>query len=226
MKVVITAATTHELSKIKDALALKYAGLSTQFEVLFHTSGVGILSSTFSLSKLIFDERPDQIMQVGIAGSFDSSIKLASVFAIRQEYLGDTGVQENGQFKDVFDLKFLHDNTAPFSNKALVNTGIAKLNYLALTLVTGITVNEVTTDVKRIEQLKQKYGATVESMEGASLHYACLSTATPFIQIRAVSNYIGERDKSKWKISEALDQLQKVVISYLDKVYELNNHNK
>ena len=34
-------------------------------------------------------------------------------------------------------------------------------------------------------------------MEGAALHYACIMEHIPFIQLRAVSNFVGERDKNK-----------------------------
>jgi futalosine hydrolase len=52
-------------------------------------------------------------------------------------------------------------------------------------------------------------------MEGAALHYVCLQTGVPFIQIRCISNYVGERDKSKWKFNEAFDSLTDVVLRYL-----------
>jgi futalosine hydrolase len=29
----------------------------------------------------------------------------------------------------------------------------------------------------------------------------------PFIQLRSISNYIGERDKTKWKMKEAIENL-------------------
>jgi futalosine hydrolase len=41
-------------------------------------------------------------------------------------------------------------------------------------------------------------------MEGAALHYTCLMENIPFIQLRAVSNFVGERDKNKWKMKEAI----------------------
>ncbi|BAV04181.1 phosphorylase family protein [Filimonas lacunae] len=58
-------------------------------------------------------------------------------------------------------------------------------------------------------------------MEGAALHYACRQTNTPFIQIRAISNYIGERDKSKWRIKDAIGELNQVLLKYIDKLYKI-----
>ena len=39
---------------------------------------------------------------------------------------------------------------------------------------------------------------------GAALHYVCREMNIPFLQIRAASNYIGERDKEKWQMKEAI----------------------
>ena len=44
-------------------------------------------------------------------------------------------------------------------------------------------------------------------MEGASLHFIGRDLTIPFMQIRAVSNYVGERDKTKWKIDLAISNL-------------------
>jgi len=52
----------------------------------------------------------------------------------------------------------------------------------------------------------------IESMEGAAFHYVCLQEAVPFLQLRAVSNMIGERDKTKWLMKEAIDNLNKELI--------------
>jgi futalosine hydrolase len=48
-------------------------------------------------------------------------------------------------------------------------------------------------------------------MEGAAFIYASLSEGIPFIQIRAVSNYIEERDKTTWDLEKALKNLNKVL---------------
>ena len=87
--------------------------------------------------------------------------------------------------------------------------------------MTGITVNEVTTRKERIKQLVKKYEPVTESMEGAALHYVCRNTNTNFLQIRTISNYIGERDKSKWLIKEALDNLNSALLKYVDKLYKI-----
>lgn len=221
MKVVITSATAKEMLPIKEAINLKYHD-TAEFAVSFHVSGVGILSSCFSISRLIYERKPDLIIQAGIAGTFNEKVTLSKVVVVKEEVLGDTGVEENGTFKDLFDINLQSKYLFPFSNKRLINPEIEKLNYLKLDEVTGITINEITTRLPRINQLKTKYNAEIESMEGASLHYCCLQSSTSFIQIRAISNYISERDKSKWEFKNTFKNLSNTVLLYIDQLYKVN----
>ena len=46
-------------------------------------------------------------------------------------------------------------------------------------------------------------------MEGAALHYVCNSFNVSYLQIRSISNYVGERDKNKWKMKLAIENLNK-----------------
>ncbi|MCU0322158.1 MAG: futalosine hydrolase, partial [Chitinophagaceae bacterium] len=186
-------------------------GLSIQF----YSTGVGMLATTVQLMKLIAKEKPDLIIQAGIAGSFDTSTQLGKVVVVEHEIIGDLGVEENGQWKDLFNLKFQQANQFPFKKKLLTNKNITQLNLLKLPVVTAITVNEITTNAFRIEQLKKKYQPAIESMEGAALHYVCLDANIAFLQIRSLSNYVGERDKTKWQLQKSIQQLNRVVLKYL-----------
>ena len=55
-------------------------------------------------------------------------------------------------------------------------------------------------------------------MEGAALHYICLQDEISFVQIRTVSNYVGERDKTKWKIKEAFENLNDELLNLIDQL--------
>jgi futalosine hydrolase len=55
-------------------------------------------------------------------------------------------------------------------------------------------------------------------MEGAAFHYVCLLEKIPFLQLRSISNLIGERDKTKWKMEKAIQNLNENLISLLNKL--------
>jgi futalosine hydrolase len=58
-------------------------------------------------------------------------------------------------------------------------------------------------------------------MEGAALHFVGREMNIPFLQVRAICNYIGERNKEKWKMQEAIDNLNQTILKYVDKLYKV-----
>lgn len=222
MKIVITAATTSEWMPCFVNINKLYTEESIRYHVSFHQSGVGMVASCFSLTKMIMEDKPDLIIQAGIAGCFDESVKLGNVFVIGNEVLGDMGVEEDGEWRDIFNLKLEKSNYPPYKKRRLPNQHISRFNLLKLKAVNGVTVNEISTRKKRIKQLKNYYEPVTESMEGAALHYVCRCMQIPFIQMRAISNYVGERNKKKWAIPLAIGNLNEHLISYIEKLHQLN----
>jgi futalosine hydrolase len=219
MRIIITAATSGEWMPLFQKINPKFVSNNKRFSVGFHESGIGILASSVSMMKMFVQETPSLIIQMGIAGSFDPKIPLGKVFVVKDEVVADQGVMEKKEWKDMFDLKFDKPNDAPYEKRILPNPYLHQYNLLKLPTKKGATVNTITTDPKLAAIYKTKYKAQLESMEGAALHYIGRDLHVPFIQFRAVSNYIGERDKSKWKMQEAIYNLNEIVNFYLDTLY-------
>jgi len=213
MKMLITAATKMEIQPLMDGKE----SIKTGADIVFHTSGIGMMATTFSLAKAIEQHKPALVVQAGIAGCFDNTITFGSVVVVGKEYMADMGVTEHHQWKDVFDLNLSDSNEFPFSNKQLINPNIPEFNVLKSPVVTGVSVNTITTDQKHIQQILQHYHPYLESMEGAALHYVCLKNCIPFIQIRSISNLVGERDKKKWKLKESIISLNDYLTEYLSR---------
>lgn len=221
MKVVITAATAAEWMPAFQNINNLYCGKSKRMQVFFHQTGVGMLSAAVSLTKLALKDKPDLIIQAGIAGTFHQKIKLGNVFVINKEMLGDMGVEENGKWKDIFDMNLEKSSTYPFQKRQLGNPYLQEYNLLGMPVINAVTVNEVSTNSNRIQQLINKYDPVTESMEGAAIHYVGNETNTPFIQIRSVSNYVGDRNKKNWQIKTAIENLNQTILKYLDKLYKV-----
>lgn len=221
MRVTITAATVGEWMPSFLELNTLYTADSLRFKVHFHQSGVGMLASAVSLTRMLIEDKPDLVIQAGIAGCFDQKMQLGKVVVVADEMLADMGVEEDGRWKDIFDLKLEKSSYPPFERRKLPNPWLEKFNLLKLPAVTGVTVNTITTGKEKIHQLVKKYDPVIESMEGAALHYACLQAGTPFLQVRALSNYIGERDKSNWLLKESIVNLNQALVKLVDKLYKL-----
>ena len=213
MRVIITAATNLEL----DGSAKKASQLfqKSKLKLSFHATGIGMLASGVNLTQLITAHQPDLIIQMGIAGSYIKTEPLGKVMVVASESIADLGVREKGIFTDLFDSQLIKDNEAPFKKRKLTNPAIRSFNILKTDMVAAVTINEITTSPKRIKEIIAAYNPVLESMEGAALQYVGGLTKTPFIQIRAVSNYVGERNKAKWKLKESIEQLEAYVLTYL-----------
>ena len=222
MRVIISAATVAEWMPSFLNINALYTGESQRLKLQYHQSGIGMLAASFALTKLAIEDKPDLIIHVGIAGTFDTTQPLGTVVVINEETIGDLGVEEDGKWKDLFDLKLEKSSYHPFEKRKLPNQWLTKYNLLGLQEVSGITVNEISTNQERIQKLMKKYNPTIESMEGAAVHYVARETNIPFIQIRAISNYIGERDKSNWQMKLAIDNLNQTLIQYVDCLYQIS----
>jgi len=209
--ILIIAATEFEFADLDSFILPK-----SNHQLQYLTTGVGLLSTTFRLTKWLLQNPADMVFQIGIAGCFNTKIPLGEVVAVDKEFIGDLGVEENGIWKDMFDVGFIDTNELPFTNKGIENKNTHTVNLQNIQLATAITVNEITTQQHRITALQQAYSPTLESMEGAALHYVCNSLQIPYLQIRGVSNYVGERDKSNWEIKKAIEASKQALKQIID----------
>jgi futalosine hydrolase len=128
------------------------------------------------------------------------------------------GVVENQLYKDIFQLNLADPNEAPYTSGALINPHQELISKTGLSNATAVTNNLISTDENTISRYKTIYKASVESMEGAAFHYVGIMQSIPFLQIRGISNYVGERNKQNWKIKEALQSTTEACQHLLDQL--------
>ena len=171
-------------------------------------TGVGVPATVYHLQKRIHQIDYDFIIQAGIAGSFSNEMELGKVVVIKQDCFADVGIEEKGNYTPIFNTDFTDKDEFPLADGWLMNTDV-NLKYSNLPKAKAITVNKVSDSALQKQQFVQTFNADIETMEGAALHYVCLQEHIPFLQIRSISNQVGERDKTKWKIQEAIENLNK-----------------
>jgi futalosine hydrolase len=124
---------------------------------------------------------------------------------------------ENQQLLSFFDMGLADKNEWPYRDGWLINDNIY-MKEAGLPKVNAITVNMVTDDKIVCGEWLLKYKPAIESMEGAALHYVCLQEKINFLQLRSISNMVGERDKNKWMIQEAVKNLNIELLLLLEKI--------
>ena len=196
MNVLLVSATEFELEPFLQE--------NEKVEVLI--TGVGIPNTTYYLTNKLANNHYDFVIQAGIAGTFDEQISKGSVVMVRQDTFADVGMEEKENFKTLFETGFAKSNDFPFSNGWLLNKN-KFLSNQTLRIVKGITVNKITDDEKLIKRMKEKFKPDIERMEGAAFHFVCLQQKVNFLQVRSISNIVGDRDKKNWQMKDAIGNL-------------------
>lgn len=203
MKILVVAATEPEIQKLKSSLIAE--DLS---KIDFLITGVGMVNTTFELTRCLLNNNYSYIINIGIAGSFDTEIKLGEVVWIRKELFSEMGAEDGDDFLSLIQLGLQNHDEFPFEWGELKAPLLPEINALAqLKQVRGITVNKVHGNEGSILKTKMQCSPQIESMEGAAVFYVALKMKVPFIQIRSISNYVEKRNRSAWKIKEAIDNL-------------------
>ncbi|HSV09349.1 MAG TPA: futalosine hydrolase [Hanamia sp.] len=205
MNLLIVAATKFEIEP--------FFKEKTLAEILI--TGVGIPATVYHLTKKLSSEKYDFVIQAGIAGSFSDEFNLAEVVQVKEDTFADLGIEEKGNFRTLFDMGFINKSDFPFTNGWLMNpAAFSEKNNLPF--AKGITVNKIGDDQLQNKMIREKFLPDIESMEGAAFHYVCLQQKNNFLQLRSISNRVGERDKSKWKLKESIENLNKELLKIIE----------
>ena len=177
--------------------------------------GVGLLEFATNLSVLLSRfaaEGPfTHVVLVGICGAYPNrGLNVGDVVRVDSEKVGDLGVVErDGSFKPWHKVCNSADGADNAQNSVAQVYESSPLrdapDWLAkLKSVSGLTVNCCTGTAAMASERVQNFNVDVESMEGAACFSACRAFGIPCFEIRAVSNFAADRDKSSWRIEDAL----------------------
>ncbi|MFF1507987.1 futalosine hydrolase [Streptomyces sp. NPDC058326] len=162
-----------------------------------------------SLTEAGTDAAPyDLIVSAGIAGGFPSLAPLGSVVVSASVVAADLGAQTPDGYLTVEELGF--GRSAHPVPAALTGRIAAALDAggQAHTVGPVLTVSTVTGTAARAAELADRHpGAAAEAMEGFGVAEAAAAYGVPVVEIRAVSNAVGPRDRAAWRIGEALEAL-------------------
>jgi futalosine hydrolase len=224
MRLLIVSATSLEIKPLLSVLGkgrvlkhhiTRYRNKHFQIDVLI--TGVGMVPTAVGTTMAIAYYRYDAVINAGVCGSFNTEIPIGIVLNITSDCLPETGAEDGEHFLSIIDLKLLDQDEFPFTGGIIVNDSVFDSNVIKnLPIAAGVTVNTVHGNEKNIATFLTRHKADVESMEGAAFFYACKMHKARYIQIRSVSNYIEDRDVSKWNIPLAVQNLNHFLLDLLN----------
>jgi futalosine hydrolase len=171
-------------------------------QVVVETVGVGPAAAAAGTARLLAGRRYRAVISAGIAGGFPGRAPVgATVLGVRS-IAADLGAESPAGFLPVEELGFGH---------SVVDADPRLVKALAAALPDAIvgdvlTLSTVTGTAATAGVLAARHpGAVAEAMEGFGV--ASAAGEVPFAELRTVSNPIGPRDRSSWRLAEALEAL-------------------
>lgn len=217
MNILIVSATQFEVKPLLDFLEIEHPilGLNTTKKTINGNSvhilitGVGMVNTAFMMGRYI-TSLYDLVINVGVCGAFEKDLELGQLVHITQDILSELGAEDGDEFLTYDKLNLEGEHR--FSHN--LKNSYKRINHLKA--VKGITVNAIHGNETSITKVKQLYNPDVESMEGAAFYACCAKTGGDYTQIRAISNYVEKRDKSKWQIPLAIKNLNDFAIDFIN----------
>lgn len=199
-------------------------------------SGYDKTNTAHSLTCLLETVRPELVLQVGVGGAFrEAGLDLGDIVVATEEIYADTGIRTPDGWISTkeFNSPLLEKDGHLFWNRFPLDDGLASRCAKVIAdgewgastpkIVAGpcVTLSEVSGSTARGDELRRRWGALLESMEGAAAAHVCAIYDVPFLEIRSVSNLVVDRDRESWEVGDAAKRAAQAAIyvcSRLDEV--------
>lgn len=200
-----------------------YTGRINKNKFSLIISGIGKTNAAMAATYLIEKFSPDLLFLFGIAGAYPSTgLSVGDVAIAEKEFYGDEGVIIKDGFHglDFIKIPLLKKGKKKLFNEFTLNKGIVNMikRKIKVPLKAGnfVTLSTITGTTERAIELRDKYNAMCENMEGAAVAHVCEFFAKDMVEIRGISNIVEDRDRSKWDIKIGIKACNDVLLDILN----------
>ncbi|MBE0466897.1 MAG: futalosine hydrolase [Candidatus Desulforudis sp.] len=178
-----------------------------RFDVL--VAGVGPVAAAAATARAMATAEYGLVVSAGIGGGFPGRAEVGSLVVANEIVAADLGAQTPEGFRSLDELGL--GCTRLQVDAGLAHGVAAALRAAGLPADTGpvLTVSTVTGTAESAAELAARVpGAAAEAMEGYGVAVAAYARGVPFLELRAVSNPVGPRNRAAWRIEAALGALE------------------
>lgn len=177
-------------------------------------AGVGPAAAAAStathLAKMDSNHPYDLVISAGIGGGFPGVAEVGSIVIASDVLAADFGAESPEGFISVDKLGFGSSNVPVETSMSTQLVERIMAEDLSVHYGPVLTLSTVTGTLEKQLDLSQRIPeAAAEAMEGYGVAVAASLHHLPVLEIRAISNPVGPRDREQWKINEALQALTK-----------------
>jgi len=175
-------------------------------------AGVGPIEAavrTATELALAADNRYELVISAGIAGGFNGVADVGSLVVASSIVAADLGAETPDGFLSLDELGFGSATIATDEGKSRQIVDALCAAKLPARYGPILTLATVTGSAATADKLALRVsGAAAEAMEGFGIAAAARHQSIPIVEIRAISNAVGPRDRSAWRIKDALQALE------------------
>lgn len=180
------------------------------FDVLL--AGVGPVAAAVNTTKALSDNVYELVVSAGIGGGFAGKAPVETLVVANEIIAADLGAETPEGFSSLDKLGFGSARVPVDAVLAVKVTAALHAAKLPVALGPVLTVSTVTgTAASAAEMAARVPGATAEGMEGYGVALAAQMSGVPILELRAISNLVGPRDREAWRIREALEVLEAAI---------------
>ncbi|WP_251037922.1 futalosine hydrolase [Paenibacillus albidus] len=198
----------------RDAV-LRGLGGSDRFHVI--AAGAGPAAAAAGTAAALAAGDYGCVVNAGIGGGFPEVAPLGSLVVASEIIAADLGAETPEGFRSAAELGFSSVSVPVDSGTA--HALAAALAAAGLVVSTGpvLTVSTATGTAETAALLAARHpGAAGEAMEGHGVAVAARALGLPVLELRAVSNPVGPRDRAAWQIPAALNALTEAAAILLE----------
>jgi futalosine hydrolase len=180
--------------------------------------GFGPVAAASRAAQLVAELKPSRVFLVGIAGTFDpDGLAVGEAYEFGAVAIDGVGVGEGASLATPPALGFPQWPGSTASGVAPIFDRIplavpAGARHAGLLLTTCAASADAAQASVRRERFPD---AAAEDMEGFAVATACAMAAVPVRIIRGISNVVGDRDASHWRIPSALAAARRLALRAL-----------
>lgn len=181
-------------------------------------SGVGIANAAVAATVLMERFKPDTLLVFGIGGAYPRSGLVPGDLALAEtEIYADSGLS-TGEGFEAMHLVLLRRGRKKFYNEFPLDARLLRAARRALGEIaagTFLTVSAASATAGRARRLGDRHGAICENMEGAAVAHTGARYGTPVLELRGISNMVGDRDLGNWEKKKASARCAEALVEYL-----------
>ncbi|MGA7827609.1 MAG: futalosine hydrolase [Geobacteraceae bacterium] len=234
--IAVTAATPLEISNLIEVFQAKrqtaplpwdiFVAEVASTNIIFSISGIGTSNAAAATALMAHLYMPDLLITTGCAGAYPGcGLAIGDIVLATSEVFADEGVliPEGWRSLEQIGIPLLDRNGRRFFNEIPLTAQVTsaaeevaeQLGIAAPATGRFLTVATCSGTMARGTELQERFNGICENMEGAAVALTAARYGIACMELRGISNYVEDRDRTRWDINLAVANSQRFLEQFI-----------